>query len=148
MIVRWLHTRGVERALNKAPCLLYPYIVNKAFACEEYLKLIIKENNFNVNFSKHDLVKLYNDSNIASEFEAYYVDEYKREYEEKEDVLTQLEYNLTTISQAFVKWRYIYEKSNEEIQIGFLQVFCDYLDEYTRQLLIDKYNVDMNELYI
>lgn len=57
---------------------------------------------------------------------------------------------LTSISNAFEEWRYIYEKNDITVRYGFLDSYCDYLDNYCKKLIKDLFNIDVDKelLYI
>ena len=117
---------------------IYPYIVNKSFACEIYLKLLllIKEEREN---KTHNLKKLSKDTNMDIEFKKYLIN--------NKLTLTDEEFEeyLSSISNAFEEWRYIYEKKDIKIMHGFLNSYCNYLDEYCKKIMKDLYNIDVDK---
>ena len=119
---------------------IYPYIVNKSFSCEIYLKIIILCNNDN--YGKiHTLRYLYNKSKICDKFEKYILKNAKEnniEYDKEK-----LNKNLDNISNAFVEWRYVFESEELKIPDGFLNIFCDYLDSYCINIILEKTGIDM-----
>lgn len=126
-----------DRVINK----VYPYIVNKSFACEIYLKLIIKYNDESYN-KIHTLKELYIKSNIKKDFEKYIMDNVLKNNIKYD--LENLNDDLQSISNAFVELRYIFENKDLCISVGFLNLFCDYLDKYCLNLIRENSNIDMN----
>lgn len=132
---------------NKSIIRIYPFIVNKAFACEIYLKLLLVEKDFDFKLLKncelHNLLKLY--ENIDNEFKQVFLNVFNNKYDEK--VIKEfLEKEITNISNVFKEWRYIYEKINNEnvVNNGFLNLFCDFLDRYSQKIIFAKYNYDVD----
>jgi len=138
-----LTARG-NKVINK----IYPFIVNKSFACEVYLKLILLEEKFDIEKNlkrteKHNLYKLY--SSTSKEFKEMYQkvcltiygNDANNEFLNKE---------IIKISNVFMDYRYLYERFGEEniINHGFLNAFCNYLDVYTKTLIKNKYNYDVD----
>ena len=126
-----------DRVINK----VYPYIVNKSFACEIYLKLIIKNNDESYN-KIHTLKDLYIKSNIKKDFEKYIMDNVLKNNINYD--LEKLNNDLQSISNAFVEWRYIFENKDLCISVGFFNLFCDYLDRYCLNLIRENSNIDMD----
>lgn len=120
-----------------------PFVVNNSFACELYLKLILLENNIDFKNLKgrngHNLWKLYNKAKSILKNDLDEISSFK-EYECK----------IKNISEAFIKWRYIYEKSEEidSLDFIFLNNFCTYLDKKTKHLILINhgYNVEKDIL--
>lgn len=132
---------------NKAITRIYPYIVNKSFSCEVYLKLILVELDFNFkimqNYELHNLLKLFEQCNDEFKNKAYkMVNSKNTEVENKKWLVKELE----NVSDVFKHWRYIYEKINQvnEVNYGFLDSFCSFLDRYCRNLILLKYNYDVD----
>lgn len=127
---------------------IFPFIVNKSFACEVYLKLILIEENFDINKhlkgpEKHNLYKLY--SNTSNEFKEMYKNVCLKIYG-KDANNEFLNNEIEKISNVFMDYRYIYERFGEEniVNYGFLNAFCNYLDIYTKTLIKNKYNYDVD----
>lgn len=133
---------------NKNITRMYPYVVNVAFACEVYLKLLLTENDFDFsvlkNYEKHNISILYLKTNDTFKQVFYNVfnkkcgDQATKEY---------LENEIKDISKVFVRWRYIYEKVNEDnlVKYGFLTMFCDFLDRYCQKIIYKNYNYDVDK---
>ena len=107
-----------------------PTIVNAAFACEVYLKALIKYHGIPIK-KKHklkDLFELLPDNLkewikviVMNNYGGMWTDAFGREY-------------LECISNAFEEWRYVYEYSNLQIDLGFLALFRNVLREACSQL--------------
>ena len=133
---------------NKIVSKFFPFMVNKSFSCEIYLKYILTESNINFKDLKgkkgHDLWLLYdrlftNNSNINDMF-IEYINKYTKS-------IIDIEKEIKDISNVFESWRYIYEKYDEAQQInhGFLDMFCNFLDVYCMAIIKTKYNYDINK---
>lgn len=127
---------------------IFPFIVNKAFACEVYLKLILIEEGLDINKSlkrteKHNLYKLY--SNTSEKFREMYKNVCLTIYGKNSNDEF-LNNEIIKISNVFMEYRYIYERFGEEniVNSGFLEHFCNYLDIYTKILIKNKYNYDVD----
>lgn len=119
---------------------IYPYIVNKSFSCEIYLKIIILYNN-DVYGRIHTLKDLYNKSKICDKFENYILENTKKnniEYDKEK-----LDKDLDYISNAFVEWRYVFESEELYIPEGFLNIFCNYLDNFCVNKILENTGIDM-----
>ena len=127
---------------------IYPFIVNKAFACEVYLKLVLIVDDFDFMKIKrselHELLKLY--ENTTEKFKEDFFRFFLINYGKKANKEF-LENEIKNISNVFKKWRYIYEQNGKEniVNNGFLNIFCDYLDKYSQKLILDKYNYDVSK---
>lgn len=146
-VLKWGGTK-VKFSGNERIIRIYPFIVNKAFACEVYLKLLLNNYNFDINslkpYERHNLFKLY--ENTTTEFKEEMFSYFFKIYGEdanKEFIENQIH----NISEAFKHWRYIYEHINEfnEINNGFLNIFCNYLDNYCIKVIYEKYNYDVKQ---
>lgn len=130
---------------DKIVTKFFPFIVNKAFACEVYLKLILKEDGFDINKldsrDRHKLDVLYKKTNAS--FKEYIIKTFSKVYGSK----INLEIEIKKISNVFTKWRYIYEYVDKvnTVNYGFLNVFCEILDRYAYQLIKAKYNYNVDE---
>lgn len=126
---------------------IMPYIVNKSFACEVYLKLILIL--FNVDVSdlkakeKHNLYNLY--KKMPNDFKSAF---FKSYFKESDSEVSEafLEEEIKKVSNAFIGWRYVYEtiENGSSINSGFLIWFCDKLDLYSKSLIKDKYKYDVD----
>ena len=126
------------KVINK----IYPYIVNKSFSCEVYLKLIITANGDSYK-NIHNIMDLYEKANIKEEFEKYIMD--NANSSGIEYTIEKLYSDLETISKAFVEWRYIFEKEDLYVSEGILIIFNDYLDKYCLKIIQDKCDINMEE---
>ena len=96
-----------------------PAIVNTAFACELYLKSLLK------NTTGHKLEDLFNaQDDIVKQFVKETIIKNNLSYTD-----TLFEEKLKNISNSFVNWRYFYEtdKSGNTIDIDFLKTFANAL---------------------
>lgn len=129
---------GKKGFINK----IFPFVVNKTFSCEVYLKMIIK-NNGDTYENVHNLLDLYRLSKIQSDFESSVMENVKKfkiDYN-----LEQLNKDLENLSSAFVKWRYIYEYSDLCVSKGVLNIFNDYLDNYCKKIIKEIADIDMDK---
>lgn len=146
-IINWGGTKVTFRG-DKSITRIYPFIVNKSFACEVYLKLILVELDFNFktlkHYELHSILKLY--ENTDDIFKRVFVKTFNNKYGEQANKEF-LEKEITNISDVFSKWRYIYEKINQEniVNSGFLNSFCDFLDRYVQKLILFKYKYDVDK---
>lgn len=122
----------------------YPFLVNKAFACEVYLKLLLLE--YNINFKDlkgrngHNLLKLYEKTPL--DFKNSLL-----KYVSSRGTLTNesLIKKLESVSEVFTEWRYIYEKFDEiSTDFLFLDTFCNFLDESCKKEILKKYNYNVD----
>lgn len=109
-----------DEGLSKPPYDSYkvsPYVVNSTFSIELYLKAILSITNDNV--KGHDLIKLYaklNDEDtkiINMLLVDHSIGLVKIEGTEQ----FELSYYLNSIKNAFVEWRYIFEKDKASINL-------------------------------
>ncbi len=120
-----------------------PFIVNKSFSCEIYLKLILLENKIDFKDLKgingHKIFKLYFRTN--SDFKS------NLHYEMCLKKFTNIEDKIENISEAFINWRYIYEKYEkiDSLDFMFLDELCNYLDVKAKELILKNYNYDVNK---
>ncbi len=127
---------------NKIISKQTPFIVNKAFACEIYLKLILLENNINFKDLKgkngHKLWELYSKTN--SDFKA------NLEKTMASKKFANIDDKIKNISEAFINWRYIYENYEmiASLDFLFLDELCHYLDEKAKQLIFENYSHDVD----
>lgn len=145
-VLEWGSTKMTVKG-NKCISKVFPFVVNKAFACEVYLKLLLIESNYDLKKlkrgEKHNIFKLYekNNSNLKEYIENEFLifgESANKEYVEKE---------IKDISNVFIQWRYIYEKLNEEnvVNYGFLNMFCELLDKYSQEVIMKNYNYDVTK---
>lgn len=95
---------------NQVEWLLVPAVTNRAFSIELFLKAILQ--NDGISKYGHKLHDLFN----------------KLRHERKTQIIKEtgldselFQRNLTKISNAFVEWRYLYEKEDIQIVWSFLQ---------------------------
>lgn len=108
-------------------------VVNEIFACELYFKSILMIQKHEI-VKGHELVSLYNqiqNINIKAKMINYNFDE-----------------ELNKINDSFEKWRYCYESKQLIIYTGFLYDLCKVLEEESRILIYNEYNLDMNKSFI
>lgn len=140
-----------DRIQNK----IFPFLVNKAFACEVYLKLIIKSEHTDLEElvkkkiikknDKHNLLSLLN--LIRYDLKGLIVNSINKN-SNIEITPKEIEEHVKNISNIFVDWRYIYEKANNQDNIanyGFLNSFCEILDIYTKLIIKNKFNYDVDK---
>lgn len=121
---------------------VFPYIVNCAFSCEVYLKMIIKSNG--ASFDKmHKIKDLLDLAGHRELFELYFFE--RNGTTGDVDDISRLENDLESISNAFTNWRYIYERDCETAAVGTLRFLNDYLDQTCKAIIESKYNVDMDK---
>jgi len=119
-----------------------PFIVNKAFACEVYLKLLLLE--YDIDFSdlkgnqRHNLLKLYTKLTEGIK-------------DKNNDIHLLLKLTITksemeSISDAFVNWRYIYQYYDKvsELNYVFLNSLCEFLDKLAKQTILSNYNYNVD----
>lgn len=146
-VLNWDGTK-VKFSGNETIIRIYPFIVNKAFSCEVYLKLLLKNYKFDINslknYERHNLFKLY--ENTTTEFKEEMFDYFFKIYG-KDANKEFIEKQIYNISDVFKHWRYIYEHVNEfnEVNNGFLNIFCNYLDNYCIKTIYKKYNYNVKQ---
>lgn len=146
-VLNWGGTK-VKFCGNETIIRIYPFIVNKAFSCEVYLKLLLKTYNFDIyslkHYERHNLFILY--QNATAEFKEDMLNYFSKTYGEEVNKEF-IENQIHNISNAFKHWRYIYDHVNEfnEINNGFLNIFCNYLDDYCIKTIYEKYNYDVKQ---
>lgn len=102
--------------------LICPTIVNYAFACELYIKYLLQINNIE-QCHKHKLTDLF-----------YLLPETSQQEIRTKMDIANFNQELNSISNAFVDWRYIYEKNDKSLHIEFLRNFCNVLHDYASTL--------------
>ena len=113
-------------------------IVNSAFACEVFIKSLLVFYGESIESIKgHELKNLWKryktiDGNNAEQVEASVKEIFNSQNNNIFDEL------LDNISNAFEYWRYIYEKKNGTLNVGFLKVFRDRLRELCCQTFYKK----------
>lgn len=138
---------------NKIKMKIYPFLVNKAFACEIYLKLILEYENKNLNElykirnvktnDKHNLLILLN--LIQLNIKEWIVSNITKNIPNYDINILILDEKVKCISNVFYDWRYIYEKESKSVDFVFLNLFCDLLDVYTKNLIYASYNYDVDK---
>lgn len=105
--------------------MLYPYVVNITFACELYIKYIIKKEK---GFYKkeHCIYELFLqlDTFTQSLIENNY----------KKKCAINLLTTLKEEGENFINWRYAFEKSSLSIKFSFWKAFSETLKEYAEGL--------------
>ncbi len=119
---------------------IYPFIVNKSFACELYLKTILKMNGQQIPRGNrgHMLNELFNE---VCEKEKL-LENISKSFRMKKDLITE---EINGISKAFEEWRYIYEKDENQLNYGFLNGFCDFLDDYVKNKILNERGYDVTK---
>ena len=105
---------------------MYPFAVNAAFACELFLKAILICNSSNGNIAQgHHLESLFSSLPEAArnQIEGRYTQKCNHDFSSL----------LTEIDNAFVDWRYAYEKG-VGINISGILAFANSLKEYVETL--------------
>lgn len=126
---------------NKIISKQTPFIVNKAFSCELYLKFILTENNIKYKdlhgSNGHMLYKLY--SRTSDDFKN------KLELKMREKHFSNIDDKIKNISKAFINWRYIFENYSEipALDFLFLNELCEYLDDVAKQIIYKNYKYDV-----
>lgn len=106
-----------------------PCITSLALACEIYMKAIILLNGEIKLEKSHSLVKLFNSL----------PDQYKKTVKELLNINEEaFNNNLHNVDKSFVKWRYVYERGELSLKIGFLGPLCRILGEVCK----DKIKMD------
>lgn len=119
---------------------IYPYIVNKSFACEVYLKIIITANGDEIP-RNHNIKDLYKLSGIEDEFHKITLSIYG------DEIAKDIDNCIESFSNAFIQWRYIYEQdSTGNLMYGFLKYFVEYLNMKCKTIIQEKYNYDVNSI--
>lgn len=98
------------------------YTVNRVFACELLLKALCKIHHIELG-KTHRLVKLF--SLLPAEIKVKINDEYKSLYKSQlrrrnELALRDLDSCMEDYDNAFVKWRYYYEESKEQLCLPWI----------------------------
>lgn len=128
----------IEHKQNKHINKIFPFIVNKSFACEVYLKTINKIEE-KKDKKIHNLIDLAKMTGINDYFKQY-LKKTCPKLTEKE-----IDNSLLNISNAFEEWRYIYEKRDIKVMYGFLNSYCEFLDMFCKQLMLNKLNIDVDK---
>ncbi len=125
--------RGDE-LINK----MFPFIVNKAFACEVYLKILLEIENIKIP-TQHNLYSLFQLVDTNSKILSIMT----KDVGIQESILNKIK----DISNVFVEWRYIYEYANQKktVEYSFLNSFTDWLDAYTSKKIYETYNYDVTK---
>lgn len=123
-------TSGLEKGSARSIYLGTPVIVNCAFACEIFLKLLLEFNN--VKYKKqHGLKELFDlfPEELREKINRYLIQNYGTLKDGNGFELLQL------YSNAFTEWRYSYEYYNLQIDQTFLFVFCEILKKESEERL-------------
>lgn len=103
---------------------IIPEIVNRAFACEIFLKAMLTYKN--IKFKRnHNLFELW--KKLSKELSNKVEGEIYECIELEESV--SLDDLINKIANAFNEWRYIYEENLKSVNLGFLKIFNDSLRE-------------------
>ena len=100
-----------------------PAVVNLAFACEVYLKTLLE--NQGIEIKTHDLSKLF--QKLPEECQQDILKDVSEDGFSLVDVFGISE--IDRISRVFEDWRYNYEHSVLNVDLGFLESFCKALRE-------------------
>lgn len=146
-VLSWGTTKITLRG-NQYLVRVFPFVVNKAFACEVYLKLLLTHQEFDLKTLKqserHNLFVLFKNTN--NEFKVNFYSYFSSEFSEKanEDFLNK---EIEKIANVFIKWRYIYENIEEAkaVNYGFLNAFCEYLNDLCKQMILEEFNYDVSK---
>ena len=114
--------------------VLIASIVNGLFSCELFLKSILILNDKKIP-TGHSLKKLLEKTHLATE-----VKNKLNNYSFDEE--------LEKIDNSFTEWRYCYEKDTLTINRGFVNEFCNALEEIARKQICDIYHLDMNQSFL
>lgn len=117
---------------------LYPTIiaavVNEVFACELFLKSMIMIRTGKKSIKKHKLLELYDLLGIEA------IEKSLLKYDIREE--------LKKISDSFVTWRYCYEYDTIVINRGFVFELCNVLEKENKKIILNEYNLDMDQSFI
>ena len=119
---------------NRMNPVIIASIVNKALACELFLKSIIIMNIKEIP-QGHSIKKLIIEANISDELK-YRLNNYNFNVE------------MEGVDSAFIEWRYTYERNEMIINNEFLTSLCNALEEISRNKILEKYNLNMLESFI
>lgn len=127
-------TQPVVITNNRMYPVIIASIVNNALACELFLKSMIIMNTKEIP-KGHSIKKLIIEANISAELK-YKLNNYNFDVE------------IEGVDRAFIEWRYTYERNEMIINNGFLNSFCNALEEISRNKILKKYNLNMLESFI
>ena len=119
-----------------------PYVVNRSFSCELYLKTVLCIQGA-PHKKMHSIIDLLEATTLKENFTTYVLEGVAKTG--KQYSKEQLDQDLRSISDAFVNVRYVYEHDFLHVAVGCLEILNDYLDDYCRKSILEKYGVDMNE---
>lgn len=119
-----------------------PFVVNRSFSCELYLKMILRIQGKEYR-KNHSIVELMQTAELYDVFIAYVMSSICETGEKttKEDLIDYLD----SISKAFVNVRYVYEHSSLQVFYGILNILNDYLDDFCREIILKKHGIDMRD---
>lgn len=106
---------------------MYPFTVNIAFACELYMKaILIDDSTGDTIIRGHKLDELFDvlPTDAKVQIEAMYSDQHKRDFKSL----------LSEISNAFIDWRYAFEKG-VHINVTGILAFANALEDYVHNQL-------------
>lgn len=133
-----------ENGVHSLPLDTYsvPGIVNAAFSCEIFIKLLLKTDANGIKIIKtHRLCKLWEMYKIKDKTTALQIEEaIMRNYTNGD--LALFRDKLSIVSNSFDDWRYIYEKSSIQADRNFIGLFRDVLREYCCFALYKKTWID------
>lgn len=130
---------------NKSVFIKSPYTASSLFACDVYLKTILTADDFDFKSLKVlDIITLYKNTN--ENFKKVFLKDFRDKYDQRKDE-TWLESEIMKLSNMFQKLRYSDETINrDEWADGtFFYWFCEFLDEYTRQMIFEYYGFKIPE---
>ena len=152
LIRMYTTARQFRNAILPTECLLLvpgktrnriiPYVVNRSFSCEIYLKLVLCIQGKS-HKKIHSIIDLLEASALKDAFTNYVLEGVAKAG--KQYSKEQLDQDLQSISDAFVNVRYVYEHDFLHVAARCLEILNDYLDDYCRKRILEKYGVDMNE---
>ena len=119
---------------NRLAPVIIASIVNTVLACELFLKSLIIMDTKKIP-KGHSIKKLIIQSNILTELKQK-LDNYD------------LDLEINGIDNAFVEWRYTYERDTMIINNGFLNNFCVVLEEISRKKILENYNLNMLDSFL
>ncbi len=119
---------------NRLAPVIIASIVNIVLACELFLKSLIIMDTKKIP-KGHSIKKLIIQSNILTELKQK-LDNYD------------LDLEINGIDNAFVEWRYTYERDTMIINNGFLNNFCVVLEKISRKKILENYNLNMLDSFL
>lgn len=111
-------------AMHRATWCSAPKIVNTAFACEIFLKTLLTSNGIEYKRA-HNLEHLYN--LLPANYQSAIEQEIIVRFGKTKDMFGFTYFH--NVSMAFNDWRYSFERRRLNIDLGFLNTFCELLRE-------------------